>query len=47
MYELAILFEKEGNSEVASKLFNELKNGWGQNDENDYYKNKAKEHQSN
>ena len=43
MYELAILFEKEGNSEVASKLFNELKNGWGQNDENDYYKNKAKE----
>ena len=44
MYELAILFEKEGNSEVASKLFNELKNGWGKNDENDYYKNKAKEH---
>lgn len=46
MYELAILFEKEGNSEVASKLFNELKNGWGQNDENDYYKNKAKEHKT-
>ena len=46
MYELAILFEKEGNSEVASKLFNELKNGWGKNDENDYYKNKAKEHKT-
>lgn len=43
MYELAILFEKEGNSEAASKLFNELKNGWGQNDNDDYYKNKAKE----
>lgn len=43
MYELAILFEKEGNSESASKLFNELKNGWGQNDNDDYYKNKAKE----
>lgn len=47
MYELAILFETEGNSEDASKLFNELKNGWGQNDIDDYYKNKAKEHQSN
>lgn len=43
MYELAILFEKEGNSEAASKLFNELKNGWGQNDNDDYYKNKANE----
>lgn len=46
MYELAILFEKEGNSEAASKLFNELKNGWGQNDNDDYYKNKAKEHKT-
>lgn len=46
MYELALLFEKEGNSELASKLFNEVKGGWGQNDENDYYKNKAKEHKT-
>jgi TPR repeat protein len=40
MYELAMLLEREGNSE-ASKLFNELKRGWGHNDDDDYYKNKA------
>ena len=43
MYELAILFENEGNSEEASKLFDKLKRGWGQNDNDDYYKNMAKE----
>jgi len=41
MYELALIFEKEGKSELASKLFNELKGGWGYNDNDDYYKNKA------
>lgn len=44
MYELALLFEKEGNSELASELFNELKGGWGNNDNDGYYKNKANEH---
>ena len=41
MYEYAILLEREGNSETASKLFRELKNGWGSNDKDNYYKNKA------
>ena len=41
MYELAMLLKREGNSEEASKLFNELKRGWGVNDDDDYYKNKA------
>ena len=43
MYELATLLEREGNSELAHKLFLELKNGWGHNDIDDYYKNKANE----
>lgn len=43
MYELALLLEKEGNSEEAKKLFGELKAGWAYNDIDGYYRNKASE----
>ena len=43
MYELALLLGKEGKSEEANKLLHELKNGWGFDDIDDYYKNRANE----
>lgn len=43
MYELALLLGNEGKSEDANKLLYELKNGWGHDDIDDYYKNKANE----